>query len=209
MNRRNFLRTGAVLAGPSPRLPRQLNAAGQGPVPEDHESRGVCHSHAGRPVASRIAGHMPPIGTTTGGAGLWNRLDHASPSRIKGHTQAVLVPHRPPNQGLTGWGECHAPESPRVHQRIISDLFAPSSWPKCSRGATAMGEAIFHRAVTRLLDGVYTEALAGVDLALWDLLGRVHGYAGLPSPRRQISGPHTHVSGNRRRFNHSFERKRR
>ena len=34
---------------------------------------------------------MPPLGSLTGGPGLWNRLDHASPSRMKGATQATLV----------------------------------------------------------------------------------------------------------------------
>ncbi|MBN8733846.1 MAG: hypothetical protein J0L64_25140, partial [Acidobacteria bacterium] len=34
---------------------------------------------------------MPPPGAMTGGVGLGNRLDHASPSRFKGRTQAVLV----------------------------------------------------------------------------------------------------------------------
>src|SRR6185312_8294341 len=67
---------------------------------------------------------MPPLGATTGGAGLWNRLDHASPSRFKGHTQAVLVKVRT-DQGLYGWGECHAPAAPRVHQMIVSDLLTP------------------------------------------------------------------------------------
>src|SRR5579884_1119366 len=43
---------------------------------------------------------MPPVGTMTGGVGLWNRLDLASPSRTKGHTQAVLVRIRTA-QGIT------------------------------------------------------------------------------------------------------------
>src|ERR1700736_2312699 len=67
---------------------------------------------------------MPPVGAMTGGVGLWNRLDHASPSRFHGYTQAVLVKITT-DQGLIGWGECHAPAAPRVHQAVVSDLLAP------------------------------------------------------------------------------------
>src|SRR4029453_19577936 len=46
---------------------------------------------------------MPPIGAMTGGVGLWNRLDHASPSRFKGYKQAALVKITT-DQGIIGWG---------------------------------------------------------------------------------------------------------
>lgn len=58
---------------------------------------------------------MPPVGNRTGGVGLWDRLDHASPSRFNGYTQAVIVKVTT-DQGLIGWGECHAPAAPRVHR---------------------------------------------------------------------------------------------
>src|SRR5262249_26584273 len=67
---------------------------------------------------------LPPVGDLTGGTGIWNRLDHASPTRFKGYEQAVLVKITTAG-GLVGWGECHAPSAPRMHQTIISDLFAP------------------------------------------------------------------------------------
>src|SRR5688572_14702475 len=56
---------------------------------------------------------LGPVGATTGGKGLWNRLDHASPSRQPGFEQAVIV-RITTNQGLIGWGECHAPAAPRM-----------------------------------------------------------------------------------------------
>ena len=46
---------------------------------------------------------MPPVGNRTGGVGLWDRLDHASPSRFNGYTQAVIV-NVTTDQGLIGWG---------------------------------------------------------------------------------------------------------
>jgi D-arabinonate dehydratase/D-galactarolactone cycloisomerase len=120
---------------------------------------------------------MPPPGSLTGGIGLWNRLDHHSPSRFKGYTQAVLVKITT-DQDLVGWGEAHAPGAPRVHQTVITDLFAPillgqnaleveMLWEKLNSSQRLRGYAT----------GFFTESLAAVDLALWDILGK---YSGLP-----------------------------
>ena len=49
---------------------------------------------------------MLPLGFTTKGVGIRKRLDHASPSRFKGHSQTVLVKSTT-EQGLGGWGEAH------------------------------------------------------------------------------------------------------
>ena len=38
---------------------------------------------------------MPPVGHSTGGKGLWNRLDHASPSRFHGATRTQKRNSRP------------------------------------------------------------------------------------------------------------------
>jgi len=120
---------------------------------------------------------MPPLGATTGGAGLWNRLDHASPSRFKGHTQAVLVKVRT-DQGLYGWGECHAPAAPRVHQMIVSDLLTPVLLGQDAREIEPLWEKMYSTQRLRgYSDGFFTEAIAGVDIALWDILGK---YTGLP-----------------------------
>ncbi|HLJ18439.1 MAG TPA: mandelate racemase/muconate lactonizing enzyme family protein [Bryobacteraceae bacterium] len=120
---------------------------------------------------------MAPVGAMTGGIGLWNRLDHSSPSRSRGHTQAVLVKIAT-DQGLSGWGECHAPEAPRVHQTIIRDLFGPILIGQDARDIEPLWEKLYSAERLRgYSDGFYTESLAGVDLALWDIFGK---YAGLP-----------------------------
>ncbi len=120
---------------------------------------------------------MPPVGATTGGVGLWNRLDFASPSRTKGRTQAVLVRVRT-NQGITGWGECHAPEAPRAHQTLISDLFGPLLVGQNALDVEPLWERMYSTERLRgYSTGVYTEAIAGLDLALWDILGQ---FTGLP-----------------------------
>jgi D-galactarolactone cycloisomerase len=118
---------------------------------------------------------MPPLGSTTGGLGIWNRLDHASPSRFKGRTQATLVKVSTA-QGLTGWGECHAPAAPRVHQTLIRDALAPLLVGEDARNVEALWDRMYSSERLRgYSTGFFTEAIAGIDLALWDLLGKFVG----------------------------------
>jgi L-alanine-DL-glutamate epimerase-like enolase superfamily enzyme len=118
---------------------------------------------------------MPPPGSMTGGIGLWNRLDHASPTRFKGHTQALLVKVST-DQGITGWGECHAPSAPRVHKTVITDLLAPVLMGQDARQIEPLWERMYSTERLRgYATGSYTEAIAGVDLALWDILGKLTG----------------------------------
>ena len=124
------------------------------------------------PIAFDEPLQLPPVGDLTGGVGIWNRLDHASPTRFKGFEQAVLVKITT-NDGLVGWGECHAPSSPRVHQRVITDLFAPILRGQDARRINALWERLFTTERVRgYSTGAQFEALAGVDIALWDLLGK-------------------------------------
>ena len=118
---------------------------------------------------------MPPVGSMTGGLGLWNRLDHASPTRFKGHTQGVLVKITT-DQDIVGWGECHAPSAPRVHKTIITDLFAPVLLHQDARNIDPLWERLYSTERLRGYGtGAFTEALAGVDIALWDIAGKFAG----------------------------------
>jgi L-alanine-DL-glutamate epimerase-like enolase superfamily enzyme len=117
------------------------------------------------------------VGTTTGGKGLWNRLDHASPSRTPGFEQATLV-RITTNQGLIGWGECHAPVAPTMQARIIEDLFRPLLIGQDARQVEALWQRLYQSERVRgYATGSHIEAIAGVDLALWDILGK---FAGAP-----------------------------
>lgn len=117
---------------------------------------------------------MYPLGAMTGGAGLYNRLDHASPSRSKQFAQAVLV--KVTAGDLYGWGECHAPAAPRVHQTIVTDMLAPVLMGHDARDVEALWDRMYSTQRLRgYSTGFYTEAIAGVDLALWDILGKYTG----------------------------------
>ncbi|GAB4412305.1 MAG: D-galactarolactone cycloisomerase [Bryobacter sp.] len=114
---------------------------------------------------------MPPPGSLTGGPGLYNRIDHASPSRSGKFAQAVLV--KVTAGDLQGWGECHAPAAPRVHQTIITDMLAPVLLGEDARDVEALWDRMYSTQRLRgYSTGFYTEAIAGVDIALWDILGK-------------------------------------
>ena len=168
-SRRRFL-VGALGAAAAP-LWNRLYAAGNPPLEIQNVEAIVIRTPPGdHPPHWYI--EMPPVGASTGGKGLWNRLDHASPSRFRGATQATLVKITT-KQGLVGWGESHAPGAPRVHQTVISDLLAPILIGQDAREVEPLWEKLYSSQRLRgYATGFYTEAIAGVDLALWDLLGK-------------------------------------
>ncbi len=118
---------------------------------------------------------MPPIGAMTAGPGLQNRLDFATPSRSKQFAQTVLVKITTAD-GLIGWGESHAPAAPRVHRTVIEDMLAPILAGQDAREVEPLWDRMYQTQRTRgYSSGFYTEAIAGVDLALWDLLAKSLG----------------------------------
>lgn len=124
-----------------------------------------------RPATDAELMTMYPQGAMTGGAGLFNRLDHASPSRSGPFAQAVLV--KITAGDIVGWGECHAPAAPRVHKTVVTDMLAPVLMGLDARDVEALWDRMFSTQRLRgYSTGFYTEAIAGVDLALWDILGK-------------------------------------
>ncbi|GIV78946.1 MAG: D-galactarolactone cycloisomerase [Litorilinea sp.] len=87
--------------------------------------------------------------------------------------QTVLV-RIETDEGLVGWGEAHAPYGPSVTQALILDVFAPlliGQDPMCSE---VLWERLY--GAQRLRGhhtGYTTEAIAGLDIALWDLRGKI------------------------------------
>lgn len=147
---------------------------------------------------SRELVSMTPVGAMTGGVGLWNRLDHASPTRVGAYRQAVLVKITT-NQGLIGWGECHAPTTPRVHKAVIEDLVAPILVGQDARNVEVLWEKMYSTERVRgYATGFYTEAIAGADIALWDVLGKSLGvpvYQLLGGKFRDTAATYTGIGG--------------
>ena len=90
--------------------------------------------------------------------------------------------------GLVGWGEAHAPYGPTVTQNLILDIFAPLVIGQDPMHSEMLWEKMY--ASMRLRGhntGFTTEAMSGIDIALWDLRGKITNqpvYALLGGPYR-------------------------
>ncbi len=118
---------------------------------------------------------MTPVGATTGGVGLWDRLERAETVRQGGFRQTLLV-RLSTDQGVVGWGESHAVMTPRVVKTVLTDLFRPILLGRDARQIEAIWEKMYSTQRLRGYGtGYFTRAMAGVDIALWDIVGRAAG----------------------------------
>ncbi len=82
------------------------------------------------------------------------------------------------DEGVTGWGECFGPGTVAIANRtIVENVIQP-----LILGANALHrDVIWHNVYNRLRDhgqkGMAMQSLSGIDIALWDIAGKV---AGLP-----------------------------
>ena len=118
---------------------------------------------------------MTPLGSTTGGVGLWDRLERAETVRQGGYRQTLLVKVST-DQGVVGWGESHAVMTPRVVKTVLTDLFRPILLGRDARQIEALWEKMYSTQRLRGYGtGYFTRAMAGIDIALWDIVGKAAG----------------------------------
>ena len=83
--------------------------------------------------------------------------------------------------GVTGWGETYGIVTPRAAMEIVSDLFTPFLIGRDPRDVSAIYDDLYDLMRVRgASGGLYHDALAAVDIALWDICGKL---AGLPISR--------------------------
>ena len=91
------------------------------------------------------------------------------------------------DEGITGWGECFGPGNVAFANRSIVELVIK---PMIIGDDPMDRDVIWHRVYNLLRDhgrkGMSMQALSGVDIALWDIAGKV---AGLPL-HKLIGGAH-------------------
>ncbi|MFD0908209.1 mandelate racemase/muconate lactonizing enzyme family protein [Ruegeria arenilitoris] len=91
------------------------------------------------------------------------------------------------DEGVTGWGECFGPGNvARANKSIVEQVIQPMV-----QGLDPLDkDVIWHKVYNLLRDhgqgGMPIQALSGVDIALWDIVGKV---AGLPL-HKLIGGAH-------------------
>src|SRR5438067_6098883 len=90
--------------------------------------------------------------------------------------------------GTVGWGEGHAPLGPRATVAVVQDVLAPLLLGEDPLAIEMLWERMYGSMRLRgHVAGYQLEAIAGVDIALWDLAGKL---TGLPA-YRLLGGPFT------------------
>jgi D-galactarolactone cycloisomerase len=78
--------------------------------------------------------------------------------------------------GVTGWGECKAPVGPEVVATVVRELLAPLVVGSSLTEIAPTWERMYAAMRVRGHDsGFWLEAVAGVDIALWDAWGHALG----------------------------------
>jgi len=99
--------------------------------------------------------------------------------------------------GAVGWGETYGIAAPEAVKAIIDNLLAPVMTGRDPSDAAIIYEDLYDLMRVRgFFGGFYVDALAGVDIAVWDLFGRLTGLsvAQLLGGRRHRTLP-AYVSG--------------
>lgn len=83
------------------------------------------------------------------------------------------------SNGLVGWGEAQAPLAPRVAATIVEDLLRPILIGQPFDGTREKMEWLWDEMYASMrvrgqTGGFMLDAMAGVDIALWDLAGKLH-----------------------------------
>ena len=77
------------------------------------------------------------------------------------------------DEGVTGWGECYGPAA--VNKTLIETQYAPRLIGRDPFDVEVIWEDLYNRIKDYGAQGFSITALSGVDIALWDIMGRATG----------------------------------
>lgn len=78
--------------------------------------------------------------------------------------------------GTVGWGETYGIVAPEAVIAIIDDVLGPAIVGRDARDAVVIQEDLYDLMRVRgFFGGFYVDAIAGVDIAVWDLFGKLVG----------------------------------
>lgn len=112
------------------------------------------------------------------------------------HDQSVIIKITG-QSGKIGWGETYGIAAPEAVKAIIDNLLAPIMLRRDPSDPAPLHEDLYDLMRVRgFFGGFYVDALAGVDIAVWDLYGQLTGLslAQLLGGRRHTTLP-AYVSG--------------
>ena len=134
----------------------------------------------------------------TGTAGTPNALDGEGayrwsrdyPALYSSYIESTLVKVTL-DDGTVGWGEAQAPLAPQVSAAIVDTLLRPALEGLEFEGQSSISE-MWHTMYSTMrvrgqTGGFMLDAISGVDVALWDLAGKMAG-----KPIHQLISPASH-----------------
>jgi L-alanine-DL-glutamate epimerase-like enolase superfamily enzyme len=78
------------------------------------------------------------------------------------------------DDGTVGWGETYGIVAPHAVTHIVDDVLGPVIVGRDPRDATVIQEDLYDLMRVRgFFGGFYVDAIAGIDIALWDLFGKL------------------------------------
>ncbi|WP_413732477.1 mandelate racemase/muconate lactonizing enzyme family protein [Sodalis sp. RH20] len=77
------------------------------------------------------------------------------------------------DEGVIGWGECFGPA--RANAALINELFAPLLIGQDPLQRAPLWETLYNRTREFGRKGIAVSALSGIDIALWDIAGKIMG----------------------------------
>jgi L-alanine-DL-glutamate epimerase-like enolase superfamily enzyme len=94
------------------------------------------------------------------------------------------------SDGAVGWGEVQAPLTPQTATALITTLLGPALLGQPALATSALFDRMYQLMLARGHTGSFlVDAMAGLDIALWDLKGRHYG-----APIAQLlGGPYRHA----------------
>jgi len=99
-------------------------------------------------------------------------------------TRSSCVVEVETDAGVTGWGECYGPAA--VNKALIETQYAPRVVGRDPFDVEVVWEDLYNRIKDYGAQGFSITALSGIDIALWDIMGRA---TGLPI-HKLIGGAH-------------------
>ena len=88
-------------------------------------------------------------------------------------TKGALVVEIRTDEGITGWGDCYGPAA--VCRAIVETLLKPSIIGKDPFDVEVIWEALYNKVKDYGLSGMAISGISGVDIALWDIVGKAVG----------------------------------
>jgi D-galactarolactone cycloisomerase len=88
-------------------------------------------------------------------------------------TRASCIVEITTDAGITGWGECYGPAA--VNKTLIETQYAPRVIGRDPFDVEVVWEDLYNRIKDYGPSGFSITALSGIDIALWDVMGRATG----------------------------------